>query len=760
MTRPRTAASRKRTHELPTFLGSPVPVDLVARLDAVAVERSAVTFTCGTDRYVPALQDYYGTLVEAVHAPPTPGDPFVVRVDAHTPHILRVRACPAPAGAAGDGAEGVPAGMPAGVPDHDTEMVVGRFDEAPALSVDEADDAVTVDTGAVRLVARREPFRLELHDGDGRVLWATKTADLAAFRRSEEEWNPAEQRWIFHARYAYPLGVTRGDDAPSAFWSFDLAHDEHVLGFGESFGPFDKRGTSQRLWLQEAFSNASPASYKQVPFYMSSRGVGVYVNTSNPVRCDVGSLDHTAVGVVVEDAELLDVWLIHGPEPAAILPRYTAVSGAPAVPPLWSFGLWMSRITYRTQEEVEEVARALRDSRIPCDVIHVDTGWFAREYVCDWRFGPQFPDPAGMTARLAEQGFRVSLWQWPNVTVDSPAFAEGLARGAYARRASGHAYLQPGGYGQDAAVVDWSNPAAVEWMQGLYADLFDKGIAAIKVDYGEGAPPDAVYAGVPGEAMHNRYPLLYQRAVWDATVRAHGEGNAVLWARSAWAGSQRYPVHWSGDGVARFEDLACVLRSALSFGVSGFPFYSHDIGGFTGLPDARLYVRWAQMGLLMSHARTHGQPPREPWRYGEEAERIVRDWLELRYRLLPYLWSQAVDSGGDEPADGARDGPGGARRAHRVERRRPVPARRRPARRADPRRRRHPPRVAAAGPVGRLVDEGRRRRRRPGPVGRGARVAGDRAAVGARRRGRGAGPGDAAHRRAAPRPADRPGVGA
>jgi alpha-D-xyloside xylohydrolase len=176
-------------------------------------------------------------------------------------------------------------------------------------------------------------------------------------------------------------------------------------------------------------------------------------------------------------------------------------------------------------------------------------------------------------------------------------------------------------------------------------DLLDMGVAAIKVDFGEGAPPEAKYHGFPSESMHNLYPLLYGKAMWEVTREAHGQDQSVLWARAAWAGSQRYPVHWSGDGVARFEDLACVLRSALSFGLSGFPFYSHDIGGFSGIPSPELYVRWAQLGLFCSHARCHGEPPREPWAYGNRVEEIFRKYTHLRYRLLPYIYSQAVECG-------------------------------------------------------------------------------------------------------------------
>ncbi|MGY1670853.1 glycoside hydrolase family 31 protein [Geodermatophilus sp. SYSU D00710] len=618
-----------RTHELPPFLGVPQPVELVARLLEARPHAAGLTLRCGTDRHEPELQDYYGTVAEAVFAAPVPGRDVTVRIDFWTPHVVRVRY--------------LPDGMPAAEPP--SPVLTGRPDATVPLEVREEPDRVVVRSAAVELTVVREPWRLELRDRAGALLWATRPVDIANLRRPERQWSPAEQRWLFLHRYAYPLGSARGGER-TAFASFDLRHDEHVHGFGEGFGRFDKVGTTQRLWIQEAFSNASPAAYKQVPWYWSSRGYGLFVHTTQPLAFRVGDLEHSALSVVVEDTAELDLFVVAARTAREALPRYTALTGTPAVPPRWSLGLWMSRITYSSQEEVERVARELREHRIPCDVIHVDTGWFAKDYTCDLTFSPErFPDPAGMCARLAGQGFKVSLWQWPNYNVASPLFDEGVEGGYLARRSSGHTYTYAGGYGEDAGFVDFSNPDAVAWYQDKLAALFDAGVAAIKVDYGEGAPPQARYADASPTAMRNLYPLLYQRAVWDASVAARGEGEAVLWARAGWAGSQRYPVHWSGDGVARFEDLPCVLRATLSMGMSGFPFYAHDIGGFSGLPDGELYVRWAQLGLLSSHARAHGTPPREPWEFGAEVEAVVRRFVELRYRLLPYLWTESVAAG-------------------------------------------------------------------------------------------------------------------
>ncbi|MCC5950145.1 MAG: glycoside hydrolase family 31 protein [Nitriliruptoraceae bacterium] len=612
--------------ELERFLGRTVPLILVDAVLDAEVGATSIVLRCSTRRVAPQLADYYGTVVETVLDEPTAGPDAIVELGFTTAGALRLRVGPAD-----EVADHAPSSSP----------MLAEVEPAPWPTPPEAGERdITVALGGTTCIIERDPLRLVVRDADGRTVFATRALDTPAFARRPPEWNTAEGRWIFHHRYAYPLGWT-DEPGACAFLSVDLAHDERIHGLGEGFGRVDRRGSRHRLWVQEAFSNTSPASYKQVPFWFTSRGYGLFAHSGHPMTVRAGDLDHTAVSLVVDHTRELDLFVLPGPTPARILQRYTQLTGAPGLPPVWSFGLWMSRITYGSQAEVLEVARELRERRIPCDVLHIDTGWFATEYVCDLEFGPQFPDPAAMTRELDADGFKVSLWQWPLVNIHSPLFAEAMEGGHLVRRASGHVYTLPGGFGEDAALLDYSRAETVAWLRERFLALFDLGVAAIKVDYGEGAPPDGVYAGLRGPEAHNLYPLLYQQAIHGFTEQARGSDEAMIWCRSGWAGAQRTPVHWSGDGVARTEDLACVLRSMLSMGLSGFPFSSHDIGGFVSTPDPELYVRWAQLGLFSSHARAHGSPPREPWHYGEQAERIVRDLLELRYRLLPYLWTEA-----------------------------------------------------------------------------------------------------------------------
>ncbi len=612
-------------YEQPTFLPEPQPVELISELQSYQRHGSQVVLTCAAHRYEPVLYNFYGTTCEVNFHPPQPSEDIQVVVDFCTPHILRIRW--------GRGAQ---------IPHLESPMLVGKFDAPVEIQVEEDAQGVTFRSEAITLQAQREPWQLRALNAKGKVIWQTRPVDIEPLRRPAYQWNPPQERWLFLHRYAYPCGVSQRDRS-YVFASFDLRYDEHIYGLGEDFGRLDKRNIQRRLWIQEAFGNASPAAYKQTPFYVSTRGYGLFVHTSNAIRFDIGNREHTALSVLVEDAEWMDFFLIEGETLRDILPRYADITGKAGLPPAWSFGLWMSRITYNSQEQVEQVADQLRQHQIPCDVIHVDTGWYEEEWVCDLKFGPsRFPDPTGMLKRLREKGFRVCLWQLPNLVIESEMFHEAARKGYLAQRPVGKPYLFSG-FLSDAGLVDYSNPEAVAWIQEKFKQLFELGVAAIKADFGEGAPPDAIYAGAPSSAMHNLFPLLYNRAVFEASESYFGKGNAVIWARSAWAGSQRYPVHWSGDGIARFEDLACVVRSALNFGLSGFPFYSHDVGGFSGLPSPELYARWIQLGAFSSHVRCHGQPPREPWEYGEQTESIFREYMQLRYQLLPYILTQAAE---------------------------------------------------------------------------------------------------------------------
>jgi alpha-D-xyloside xylohydrolase len=430
--------------------------------------------------------------------------------------------------------------------------------------------------------------------------------------------------------------VRRGGDlGRSVAASFRLAHDEKIFGCGESFTRFNKRGQKVIAYTRDGMGAQTDKMYKPIPFFMSSAGYGMFVHTSTPVTFDFGESFDQSNNIYTAD-ETLDIFVFIG-TPKEILYEYTALTGRSPVPPLWSFGLWMSRITYKSEDEVRDVAAKLRQHRIPSDVIHLDTGWFETDWQCNFKFSTtRFRDPGKMLADLKQQGFHISLWQLPYFTSKNELFPQIVSKG-YAVRNEG------GALPAEDAILDFSNPETVKWYQGLLANLLKLGVGAIKVDFGEDAPFRGLYAsGRTGLYEHNLYPLRYNKAVAEITKQTTGD--SIIWARSAWAGSQRYPLHWGGDAENTNSAMAATLRAGLSFGLSGFSYWSHDIGGFVQTPSLDLYRRWLPFGVLTSHTRCHGAPPREPWAFGDEFVDDFRRAVELKYSLMPYIYAQAKDS--------------------------------------------------------------------------------------------------------------------
>ncbi|MCA9237409.1 MAG: hypothetical protein KDA44_18170 [Planctomycetales bacterium] len=522
-----------------------------------------------------------------------------------SPRAIRLRFATRPGGPVGDAG------------DSDSLMLAGAVPNDDSWETAETDGAITFRSAAGEVRLQLDPWRIEIRDASGRLVTHTRTLDDPA-TYSE----PTPFSFISRSR----------DLEHSVAASFSLAPDEKIFGCGESFTRFNKRGQLVRLLTQDGMGAQSERMYKPIPFFLSSAGYGMFVHTSAPITCDFGH-DFDEAAVISSGDENLDLFIFLG-TPKEILTEYTAVTGRSPTPPRWSFGLWMSRITYKSEEEVRAVADRLRQERIPCDVIHLDTGWFETDWQCDYQFSKsRFDDPQQMIADLRKQGLRISLWQLPYFTRKNALFDEIVANGYAVGSDQGR---QPA----LDAVLDFSNPDAVSWYQAKLAGLLEQGVAAIKVDFGEDAPLGGVYAsGRTGWYEHNLYPLRYNRAVAEITRRTTGE--SIIWARSAWAGSQRYPLHWGGDAENSDSAMAATLRAGLSLGLCGFSFWSHDAGGFVGRPDADLYSRWLAFAALTSHTRCHGAPPREPWEYGEEFIDDFRRTIEMKYRLMPYIYAQA-----------------------------------------------------------------------------------------------------------------------
>jgi alpha-D-xyloside xylohydrolase len=415
---------------------------------------------------------------------------------------------------------------------------------------------------------------------------------------------------------------------------FSLSPEEKIFGCGESFTEFNKRGQKVVLWTDDANGVQNETMYKPIPFFMSSRGYGMFMHTTTPITCDFGKYFSGVTSLMIGDDEL-DLFVFLG-EPKDILDEYTDITGKAPIPPLWSFGFWMSRITYFSEEDGRRVTALLRKNKVPADVLHFDTGWFGVDWRCDYKFAAdRFKDPVKMISDFKKDGFHISLWQLPYFTPKNTLFPELVQKDLVVKDGKGNLPYED-------AVLDFSNPETIKWYQDKIGNLLKMGVGAIKVDFGEAAPANGLYhSGRSGFYEHNLYPLRYNKAVAEITKQINGEN--IIWARSAWAGSQRYPLHWGGDPANTNTAMAAVLRGGLSFGLSGFSFWSHDIGGFVKKKPENIYRRWTPFGMLSSHTRSHGAPPTEPWEYGEDFLKAFIAADEMRYKLMPYIYAQAKD---------------------------------------------------------------------------------------------------------------------
>jgi alpha-D-xyloside xylohydrolase len=498
---------------------------------------------------------------------------------------------------------------------------------------------VTVAGGLIRIVAGAltaevllEPWRIRFLDtAGGREL--TRTApgvtDISGRMRTA------------------PFGVSMVDGEIAAYHeTLDLPADEVLVGTGERFTPLNLRGQRPLMWNFDAFGSESDRAYKNVPFYQSSRGYGIVVDSGMPIEFDFGASTQSVTQIVVPD-DLIDYYVLAGPTPGEVLARYNRLTCRPVTPPKWAFGSWISSGFFvDTQELVLERARTIRARGIPCDVLHLDTYWQPDGMWSELRWDPRtFPNPEAMLAELDALGFKVCLWMNSYISVRSDRFTEAAERGYLLKRADGEPYVADSWHGSfpECGIVDFTNPAATAWFQDLLRPLAAIGVQVFKTDFAEGVPADCVaYNGMSGTELHNIYSLLFNDAVSAVTREAHG--HAMVWGRSSYLGGQRHAAQWSGDTMCTYPALASTMNGGLAHGLSGVPFWSHDTGGFSGTPSDDLFLRWAQFGALSPLLRFHGTTSREPWRF-PAVEAGVIEALRLRYRLLPYLYTAALRSG-------------------------------------------------------------------------------------------------------------------
>jgi alpha-D-xyloside xylohydrolase len=513
---------------------------------------------------------------------------------------------------------------------------------APVLAIDDAEGVL--DAGSLRARIRRgAPWELTFERGsdDGATYTSSGRKSVGYVRLAPGAPVAAEPAGI--------AGITTTGLAPSPTYvhtQLALGVGELVYGLGERFGPLVKNGQTIDIWNADG-GTSSEQSYKNVPFYLTNRGYGVLVNHAGHVSFEVGSEAVEQVQFSVA-GESLEYFVIAGPTPAEVLDRYTRLTGRPALVPEWSYGLWLS--TSFTTDYDEATVNAFIDGMaerdIPLSVFHFDCFWMREFHWTDFEWDPAvFPDPEGMLARLHDRGLRVSAWLNPYIAQRSKLFREGVEGGYLVRRPDGTVW-QWDLWQAGMALVDFTNPDATRWFQGHLRRLLAQGVDAIKTDFGERVPVGlAWHDGSDPEAMHHRYTELYNRAVFDVLEEVRGPGEAVLFARSATAGGQSMPVHWGGDNSSSFTSMAESLRGGLSLAMSGFGYWSHDIGGFEGDPDPSVFKRWLAFGLLSSHSRLHGSTSyRVPWAFddgteapGQSAVEVTRAFAKLKRSLTPYL---------------------------------------------------------------------------------------------------------------------------
>ena len=496
--------------------------------------------------------------------------------------------------------------------------------------------AVNIGTPPVQIVTQDQV--LSLQSGQLRVEVPAKDSYSLTFFDGDKKITSSDPRGL-----SYIIG-----DDHTSYLREQLSLDvgELIYGLGERFGPFVKNGQTVDIWNEDGGTSTEQA-YKNIPFYLSNKGYGVFVNHLDKLSYEVASEKNTQVQFSLA-GEKLDYFIINGPTLEKVLTRYTDLLGKPALPPAWSFGLWLSTSFTTSYDEatIMSFIDGMGERDIPFEVFHFDCFWMKAFEWCNFTWDEQvFPDPRGMLERIKAKGLKTCLWINPYIGQKSPLFKTCMALGYLLKRPDGSVW-QWDKWQAGLAVIDFTNPQAVQWYQEQLAQLMDMGIDSFKTDFGERIPIDVIYHdGSCPHKMHNYYAYLYNQVVFELLETKRGKGDAVVFARSAAAGAQQFPVHWGGDCWSTYPSMAESLRGGLSFSLSGFSYWSHDISGFEQGASPDLYKRWTQFGLLSSHSRYHGNTEyKVPWTYDDEAVTVTRKFSKLKNSLMPYLWRNAVQA--------------------------------------------------------------------------------------------------------------------
>ncbi len=495
--------------------------------------------------------------------------------------------------------------------------------ENTKVSIEDNEKDVLFKSGNLKMLINKDLWEMRFYKGD-KKLTSSKFKSLAYVKTSEER-----------------TFMKVSDDDAFMREQLQLSVGELVYGLGERFTPFVKNGQSIDIWNEDG-GTSTEQSYKNIPFYMTNKGYGVFVNHPEKVSFEVGSEKVSKVQFSVP-GECLDYFIIGGESMKEVVKNYTTLTGKPALPPAWSFGLWLttSFTTNYDEKTVNEFVDGMAERDIPLRVFHFDCFWMKDFNWCNFEWDTRvFPDPKGMLKRLKEKGLKICVWINPYIGQESKLFDEGMKKGYLLKKCNGDVWQwdmwQPA-----MGIVDFTNPDACTWYSNKLKELIDMGVDCFKTDFGERIPTEVSYFdGSDSYKMHNYYTQLYNKVVFDTLKEHVGEEEAVVFARSATVGGQQFPVHWGGDCEANYESMGESLRGGLSLCMSGFGFWSHDIGGFESTATADVYKRWVAFGLLSSHSRLHGSSSyRVPWLYDEEACDVVRSFTKLKCSIMPYLYN-------------------------------------------------------------------------------------------------------------------------
>ncbi len=532
-----------------------------------------------------------------------------------------------------------------GIRDGHSDMLVSLELTTVPFEIEELEGQINLFTSDLRVEIPMFPWGIRVFDRE-----SENSIPFFSQQNEDRAYGPGFE--------VFPVGFETDEKGRSIVReSINVTPGEAFYGFGERFSNLNRWGQELNFWAVDSGNVTSYRAYKNVPFFMSTAGYGLFVHSSFPMAYRIGSESNASYSFHILDNQL-DYFIIRGPSFKKILKIYTELTGKAPIPPKWSFGFWISRCMYMSRNEVEGVVNEMRDRGFPCDVLNIDPYWMGEAPWCTYEFDETvFPKPEEMIQNLRDQNVRTCLWVTPYVPKGLPIYDEARTQGFLAVGSDGEpARVLEAFAGLDLSCVDVTNPKARTWFQGKLRKLLDMGVATFKTDFAEQSPIEAGYQdGRAGLEMHNIYPMLYNKTVFELTEEYFGRG--LVWGRAGYTGSQRYPVQWGGDSYASFPQMTGQLRGLLGYGMSGVPFCSHDVGGFDYQPrafdygnldefprDAELYIRWLQLGVFSSHLRAHGKQPREPWEYGNDAAEIAMKYLKLRYRLLPYIYSEAVRS--------------------------------------------------------------------------------------------------------------------